>query len=360
MGRKMSKSLGNGIDPLEVVEKYGADALRLSLTAGTAMGNDMRLYDEKVAGARNFVNKLWNAARYCLANLEGWSPPADVRPKGFAGRWILSRLERTIQKVKDAMERFEPGEAIGLITDFIWDEFCDWYIEISKEDLSNPDLREETQSVLWAVLRDSLALLHPFTPFVTEELWSHLPGRKPGKEGSLIIHPYPAPGSYPVDPEAEEQAGSLIEATKAIRNMRAEVNIPTGKKAPATIAADMPSMWENMLPYIQRLAWAEPLEVADGRTFGEVRHALVSVAKGAAIYLPLKGVIDIDKETARLDKAIEDLVKDIERTRSRLTQEDFLSKAPQEIIDAQRKRFDEATAKLETLRARVEMLRRAR
>jgi valyl-tRNA synthetase len=360
LGRKMSKSLGNGIDPLEVVEKYGADALRMSLTAGTAMGNDMRLYDEKVAGARNFVNKLWNAARYCLANLEGWSPPDRVAPKGFAGRWILSRLERTIQEVKDAMERFEPGEAIGLITDFVWNEFCDWYIEISKEDLARDGLREETQSVLWTVLRDSLALLHPFTPFVTEELWSYLPGRKPGKDGSLIVHPYPEPGRYPVDLEAEHKADLLIEATKAIRNMRAEVNIPTGKRAPAIISADEPGIWEAMLPYIQRLAWTEPLTVVDGKGSKEVRQALVSVAKGAAIYLPLQGVIDIDRETARLDKAIGDLARDIERTRSRLSQEDFLSRAPQEIVEAQRKRFLENSAKLETLKARVEMLRRAR
>lgn len=360
LGRKMSKSLGNGIDPLEVVDKYGADALRISLTAGTAMGNDMRLYDEKVAGARNFVNKLWNASRYCLYNLEGLEIPEEVRPKGFAGRWILSRLERTIEAVEDAMNRFEPGEAIGLITDFVWNEFCDWYIEISKEDLARPDLKAETQAVLWSVLRDSLALLHPFTPFVTEELWSYLPGRAPGKEGSLIAHPYPRPNRYPVDEEAEDKASSLIEATKAIRNMRAEVNIPTGKKARAIISADEPGKWESMLSYIGRLAWAEPLELVAGEGSPEVPQALVSAAKGAAIYLPLQGVIDIDKEISRLEKSIDELAKDIERTKTRLSQQDFLSKAPQEIVEAQRKRFEENSAKLETLRSRVDMLSRAR
>ena len=360
LGRKMSKSLGNGIDPLEVVDKYGADALRISLTAGTAMGNDMRLYDEKVAGARNFVNKLWNASRYCLYNLEGLEIPEEVRPKGFAGRWILSRLERTIEAVEDAMNRFEPGEAIGLITDFVWNEFCDLYIEISKEDLARPDLKAETQAVLWSVLRDSLALLHPFTPFVTEELWSYLPGRAPGKEGSLIAHPYPRPNRYPVDEEAEDKASSLIEATKAIRNMRAEVNIPTGKKARAIISADEPGKWESMLSYIGRLAWAEPLELVAGEGSPEVPQALVSAAKGAAIYLPLQGVIDIDKEISRLEKSIDELAKDIERTKTRLSQQDFLSKAPQEIVEAQRKRFEENSAKLETLRSRVDMLSRAR
>lgn len=360
LGRKMSKSSGNGIDPLEVIDKYGADAMRISLTAGTAMGNDMRLFDEKVAGSRNFVNKLWNAARYCLSNLEGFTPPEKVAPKGLAGRWILSRLERTVRGVASAMERFEPGEAIGLITDFIWNEFCDWYIEISKEDLLREDLREETQAVLWTVLRDSLALLHPFTPFVTEELWAYLPGRKPGKEGSLIIHPYPKPDRYPLDPEAEEEAGALIEATKAIRNMRAEVNIPTGRKAPAIIASGEPSLWEKMLPYIQRLAWAEPLTLVDSESVKDVQKALLSVTRGATVYLPLQGVIDIEKETERLEKAMEDLAKDIERTRSRLSQEDFLSRAPQEIVEAQRKRFEDASAKLETLKARVEMLKRMR
>lgn len=358
LGRKMSKSLGNGIDPLEVIDKFGADALRISLIAGTAMGNDMRLYDEKVEGARNFVNKLWNAARFCLANLEDFSPPEKVSPKGFAGRWILSRLERTIRGVNDALENFEPGEAIGLIIDFVWNEFCDWYIEIAKEDMSREELKEETQAVLWTVLRDSLALLHPFIPFVTEELWSYLPGRVPGKEGSLMIHPYPAPGRWELDPEAEEEAQALIEATKALRNMRAEVNIGTGRKAPAIIAAVEPARWEKMIPYIQRLAWAEPVRLGDMEELTDVHKALASVAKGATVYLPLEGVIDIDKEIQRLQKTMGELEKDIERTRARLSQEDFLSKAPKEIVEAQKKRYEESTAKLETLRARIDMLRR--
>ena len=184
LGRKMSKSLGNGIDPLEVIDKYGADALRISLVSGVAMGSDMRFYDEKVEGARNFCNKLWNATRYSLSNLEGWTPPAAAasgsKPKQselstMTARWILSRLERTIETVDDALKRFEPGEAIDTIIDFVWNQFCDWYIEFSKESLANPDTREETQLVLWLVLRQSLALLHPFAPFITEELWSYLP-----------------------------------------------------------------------------------------------------------------------------------------------------------------------------------------
>ncbi len=361
LGRKMSKSLGNGIDPLEVVEKFGADALRLALSTGTAMGNDMRLYDEKLEGARNFCNKLWNAARYCLANLDGLDTSKPVKPERASGRWILSRLERTIETVKGALDRFEPAEAIGAITDFVWNEFCDWYIEISKQELAEPELADETKLVLWATLRDSLALLHPFAPFVSEELWEHLPGREDGPEGSLIVAAYPAPGKYPVDLEAEAEIGSLIDATKAIRNMRAEVNIPTGKKARVVIAADRPEDWQWASKYIQRLSWADPVEIV-GRAEGaeQGRQALASVVTGADIYLPLQGVIDLDKEIARLEKAISDLAKDLLRTEDRLESQEFLSKAPQEIVVSQRKRFLEGKEKVEALKNRAETLRRAR
>ena len=361
LGRKMSKSLGNGIDPLDVVAEYGADALRLSLTTGTAMGNDMRLYDEKVEGARNFCNKLWNATRYVLLNLEGWEIPAKpVEPRSASGRWILSRLERTVEAVREALDRFEPGDAIGFITDFIWNEFCDWYIEISKLDLAESDLADEAKAVLWTVLRESLAMLHPFAPFVTEELWEHLPGRPDGPKGSLIVTQYPQAHAHKIDQEAEDEIEALIEATKAIRNMRAEVNIPTGKKARANIAADDPSRWERRLPYIQRLAWAEPLEVAAREAAGKTSQALTGVIKGAEIYLPLTGVIDLDKEIARLEKAMEDLRADIERTGARLQDPTFLEKAPQQIVAAQRKRFDEETDKVTTLESRVLMLKKAK
>ncbi|MGI6643262.1 MAG: valine--tRNA ligase [Bacillota bacterium] len=360
-GRKMSKSLDNGIDPLEVVDKYGADALRLSLISGTSMGNDMRLYDEKVEGARNFCNKLWNAARYCLLNMEGVDPAKKVRPKGIAGRWILTRLERTVKTVRDALDRFEPGEAIGSIVDFVWNEFCDWYIEISKEDMIDPSLQEETKQVLWTVLRGSLALLHPFAPFISEELWNHLPGRQEGPQGSLVVSAYPEPGTYTLDEEAEEAMETLIEVTKSIRNMRAEVNIPTGKKARAILVAGEPSRWQETSRYIKRLAWAEPVEIVDrDGDRPEYRQALASVAKDIEVYLPLAGLIDLDKEIARLEKALADLQRDLERTQSRLTNDDFLAKAPQEIIAAQQKRYEEGKSKAETLKQRVKMLKGVR
>ncbi len=366
LGRKMSKSLGNGIDPLDVVDRFGADALRLSLTSGTSMGNDMRLYDEKLEGSRNFCNKLWNASRFCLAHLDGLEPPAEAptaSPKTVSGRWILSRLERTIRLVKDSMGRFEPSEALGAITQFIWDEFCDWYIEISKGELADPSVAAETKEVLWRVLRDSLALLHPFAPFVTEELWAHLPGRGPLDDAgrSLIVAPYPVPGKYPVDAEAEAEMNALIAAIKAIRNMRAEVSVPTGKKAKALIVTDRPEEWRTRARHIQRLAWAEPLEVIDkGAEHGQTRQALASAVAGADIYLPLEGVIDLDKEIARLEKTISDLSLEVERAGTRLDSQEFLSKAPQEIVETQRKRFVENKEKVESLSQRADALRRAR
>ncbi len=358
LGRKMSKSLGNGIDPLEVVDKYGADALRLSLVLGTSMGNDMRLYDEKVEGARNFCNKLWNAARYCLVNIDDVAPSPIFVPRGTAGKWILSRLERTVRRVKESLDQFELGDAAGFITEFVWDEFCDWYIEISKQDLLDPDLREETKLVLWAVLREALALLHPFVPFITEELWAHLPAGPEGAKSSLTVHPYPEPDDQRLDANAESDMAELVEAVKAIRNMRAEVNIPTGRKAEVLLAAQDPAKWENRVKYLKKLAWAEPVTIlAPAGDNAKQRQALTAVTKGVQIFLPLAGVVDLDREISRLQKTIADLEKDLERTGARLESPDFLAKAPQEIVESQRKRFEEGKAKAETLKDRVERLK---
>ncbi len=353
-GRTMSKSQGTGIDPLVVTETYGTDALRLSLVTGSAMGNDMRLFPEKIEGARNFCNKLWNASRYCLSNLTGSEAPAAITPKGTAGRWILSRLDKTVQGVRESLDRFEPGDAINLVTSFVWDEFCDWYIEISKRDLGDLALADETRYVLWKVLRDSLALLHPFIPFLTEELWAHLPGRQEGPEGSLAISPYPSPETFPEDREAQGEMEELIETIKTIRNMRAEVNIPTGQKARVILVCSDPSRWQALSPYIQGLAWTDPLEITTGTVQG--RHVLTGVTGEVQIYLPLEGIIDIDKEIERLEKSIGELEKELERAEGRLSNQDFLSKAPQEIIEAQKRKQGELRDKIGLLRKRVQSL----
>ncbi len=377
LGRKMSKSLDNGIDPLDVVSKYGTDALRISLVSGVAMGSDMRFYDEKVEGARNFCNKVWNAARYCLTNLCDWEPhqkwfeaspvagaSLDGRVIGLTSRWILTRLEETIFGVKDALERYEPGEALDLIINFVWSEFCDWYIEFSKEELTNPEAQDETKFVLYYVLRESLALLHPFAPFITEELWSYLPKGKNGSHGnveSIMIAKYPSCGKFTRDDLAQEAIGTLVEAIRGIRNMRAEVNIPTGKKEKVVIFADDASLWEALSPYVKRLAWAEPLEIVSRESGAKrLEKALTTVVKGAEVFLPLAGVIDIEEEITRLEKVARELEKDLDRTEKRLSDEEFLSKAPQDIIEKQRKRQEEASEKLEIIRKRIAMLEEIR
>ncbi len=375
LGRKMSKSLGNGIDPLEVIELFGADALRISLVSGIAMGGDMRFFDEKIEGSRNFCNKLWNAARYCQSNLEDFQPPAssiefeelingsDKDGRGLStltARWILSKLELTIKSVEDALTRYEPGEAVDAIIDFVWNQFCDWYIEFSKHSLANPDTRKETQLVLWTVLRQSVALLHPFAPFVTEELWSYIPKFTESDGQALIISEYPTPGTFKFDEQANDLISSLIEVVKGIRNMRAEVNIPTGKREKAVILADDPELWHRFAPYIERLAWAEPLEILDRKHADaeqkRPKQALASVAKNAEILLPLAGVIDIEKEILRLDKSIGELEKDLERTEKRLSNKQFLSKAPNNIIETHRERHIDNKQKLEALKNRVYIL----
>ncbi len=373
LGRKMSKSLDNGIDPLDIVSKYGTDALRISLVSGVAMGSDMRFYDEKVEGARNFCNKVWNAARYCLTNLYDSEPPEkwfeaspgaseslDERVMRLTSRWILSRLEETIFGVIDALERYEPGEALDLIIDFVWSEFCDWYIEFSKEELANPEAQDETKFVLYYVLKESLALLHPFAPFITEELWSYLPKGKDISQGnvdSIMIAEYPSCGKFTRDDLAQEAVGTLIEAIRGIRNMRAEVNIPTGKKEKVVIFAADTSLWEDLSPYVRRLAWAEPLEIVSKKSgVKRLEKALTTVVKGAEVFLPLAGVIDIEEEIARLEKVAKELEKDLDRTEKRLSDEEFLSKAPQDIIKKQKKRQEEASEKLEIIRKRIAML----
>lgn len=372
LGRKMSKSLGNGIDPLDVVEDYGADALRVSLVSGVSMGSDMRFYDEKIEGARNFCNKLWNAARYCFTNLEGWSPgeiwleggeenvfQLDQNISMPASTWILSQLELTISSVHDSLERYEPGEALDAIIHFIWDDFCDWYIEFSKEELSNSENQEETKFVLYYVLKTSLALLHPFAPFITEELWSYLPKGK--GEDSIMISQYPLPGNFHVDTAAQEDIGALIEVIRGIRNMRAEVNIPTGKREKVIMLVDELKKWEEFAPYIKRLAWADPLEISVKEPdVNPPAKALASVAKGAEVFLPLAGVINIDEEIKRLEKLASEIEEDVLRTEERLSNQDFLTKAPEDIVEKQKKRHQENIEKLETVKKRISMLNQIR
>ena len=301
-GRKMSKSLGNGIDPLEVIEKYGADTLRFMLITGNTPGNDMRFYWERVEGTRNFANKIWNASRFALMNMEGYDKDAELAPYTLADKWILSRLQDTVKDVTGLLERFELGEAGRAIYDFIWSEVCDWYIEIAKPRLYNKEAAAEratAQHVLATVLVSAMKLLHPYMPFITEEIYQCLPH----EAESIMISKWPVADESLVDPEAERGMNAIMDSIKAIRNMRAEVNANPGKKIPAIMLVneDLREVVAHNDSYIKLLGGIDNLELRPLN--GEKpENAMAAVVTGIEVYLPLAGLIDVEKETQRLSK----------------------------------------------------------
>ena len=341
-GRKMSKSLGNGIDPLEVVDKYGADTLRFMLITGNTPGNDMRFYWERVEAARNFANKLWNASRFMLMNLEGFDKNFVPQKEDYtlADRWIMSRYAKTVSQVTDNLEKFELGEAGRAIYDFIWSELCDWYIELAKArlyDKGNERPRRTAQYVLAYVLEHTLRLLHPFMPFITEEIWQHIPHE--GK--SIMVAEWPSDESGKLDEAGELQMTAVMDAIKAVRNMRLEVNAVPGKKSEAVFCITDDSLrqvFEQNSGYLTTLAAAEPVVILPA---GEAKpeNALTAVVNGAEIYLPLKGLIDIEKETVRLQKEIETLEKEIKRASGKLNNAGFTAKAPADVIAKEKEKL---------------------
>ena len=294
-GRKMSKSLGNGIDPLEVIEKYGADTLRFMLITGNTPGNDMRFYWERVEGTRNFANKIWNASRFALMNMEGYDKDAELAPYTLADKWILSRLQDTVKDVTGLLERFELGEAGRAIYDFIWSEVCDWYIEIAKPRLYNKEASAEratAQHVLATVLVSAMKLLHPYMPFITEEIYQCLPH----EAESIMISKWPVADESLVDPEAERGMNAIMDSIKAIRNMRAEVNANPGKKIPAImlVSEDLREVVAHNDSYIKLLGGIDNLELRPLN--GEKpENAMAAVVTGIEVYLPLAGLIDVEK-----------------------------------------------------------------
>lgn len=357
-GRKMSKSLGNGIDPLEVTEKYGADTLRFTLVTGNTPGNDMRFYWERVESSRNFANKIWNASRFMLMNLEGFDPQNKPGELTLADRWILSRYARTVNEVTANLEKFELGEAARQLYEFIWNEFCDWYIELAKSRLYNKEntvARAAAQYVMWYVLENTLKLLHPFMPFITEAIWQHLP-----HEGSSIMTAaWPHEQGELVDAEAEAGMTAIMDTIKAIRNMRAEVNVPPGKKSEVVLlaAADLESLFAANIQYLKTLAAAEPVELRP-LSAAKPDNAMTAVVSGVEIYLPLRGLIDVDKETARLGKEIDGLEKEINRIAGKLENPGFVAKAPPEVIEKERAKEREYQEKRAAILERLEYLSR--
>lgn len=330
LGRKMSKSLGNGIDPLEVIDKYGADALRFTLANGNSPGNDMRYSDKKVEASRNFANKLWNAARFILMNLDGSEEAGLPDELALEDKWVLSLYNDLVKEVTDNLERFELGIAVQKLYDFIWDVFCDWYIELAKIRLQKGG--EPTQCakrVLIYVMSNVLKLLHPFMPFVTEEIWQSLP-----HEGaSIMVSDWPQYSDALNFSAEEEQMNMIMDAVRAIRNRRAEMNVPHSKRAKIYISTSYVDTFRLSGEFMQKLAGASEVEVEDGI---EIDGAVCIVTDAAKIYIPMGDLVDFEAERARLNKELTSAQKQLDGINAKLSNENFVSKAPAPVVEAQR------------------------
>ncbi|MBQ3109699.1 MAG: valine--tRNA ligase [Clostridia bacterium] len=331
-GRKMSKSLGNGVDPLEVIKEYGADALRFTLATGNAPGNDMRYYPERVEASRNFANKIWNAARFVLMNIDIEEISLPDAPK-MEDKWILSRLNSTVKEVTDNLEKFELGIALQKLYDFVWDEFCDWYIELVKPRLYGTDdvSRKNAEKTLCYVLSNFLKLLHPFMPFVTEEIYCSLPV----SDETIVTSSWPTYTDALSFPKEEAEMGAVCEAIKAIRNLRTSMNVPPSRKAAMYIVTKNPSLYEAGSVFFEKLAGAASVEVSDSDAI--VPEGCVNaVAPGATIFMPTGELVDTEKERERLTKEKKRLEGEIARVEKMLSNEGFVSRAPQKLIDEEK------------------------
>ena len=329
-GRKMSKSLGNGIDPVDVINQYGADALRFTLVTGNSPGNDARYSDEKVAASRNFANKIWNAARFIHMNIDGHNVPCALpETLTLEDQWIVSRFNTVTKEVTENLDKFELGMAVSKLYDFIWDDFCDWYIELAKRPLTGGDeaAAQNTRQVLVWVLTNTLALLHPFMPFVTEEIWQSLPHQ--GE--ALIVAPWPEYEEGRAFPQAEAEMKKVMELITAVRTRRSEMNVPPSKKAHLAIEAADTAAFEAEKEAIARLAYCSGVEVAQSVPQAEGSVTVVTAACRA--YLPMDDLVDKKAETARLTKELEGAKKQLATAEAKLQNEKFISKAPQNVID---------------------------
>ena len=358
-GRKMSKSLGNGVDPMEVIEQYGADALRWFLANGSAPGQDVRYSTDKMDAAWNFINKIWNASRYALMNVGDLTvDQVDITgEKTLADKWILTRLNQTIGKVTELFEKFEFGEAGRLLYRFIWDDFCDWYIEMSKETLAGDDeaAKLTTRSILVYVLDNTLRLLHPIMPFVTEEIWQSVP--HVGE--SLVVATYPTVHPEQMDEKAAEEMEFLMDFIRSVRTVRNEMNTPLSKPiniiAKVSDAAHYAILKENE-SYIAR--FSNPEEFVYGEDVEAPSDAVTSVITGAEIYLPLAGLINIEDEIARLEKEAEKLQQEVDRVEKKLSNEKFVAKAPAAVVEAERAKGADYLAQREAVLERIATLKK--
>ena len=338
-GRKMSKSLGNGIDPLEMISKYGCDALRMNMITGNSPGNDMRFYVERCEAMRNFANKLWNASRYVLMNLREDFVPQLPKELEIADKWVLSKLNTLIAEVTDNMERYELGIAVQKIYDFIWDTYCDWYIELTKARLYSEDASRKNTAlqVLVYVLDQTLRLLHPFMPFITEEIWQSLPQR----QTALIVAQWPVASEELNFATEEAHMESVMNAIRAIRNRRAEMNVPPSKKATLYVLTSTPQVFAQGAGFIQRLAYADKVELLEKEP--ENLNGLVTCATAdAKLYIPMGQLVDIAKEQERIGKELEKARKNLASLNGKLSNENFISRAPEAVVNAEREKAKKA------------------
>jgi valyl-tRNA synthetase len=357
-GRKMSKSLGNGVDPMEVIDKYGADSLRYVLATGVSPGQDLRFSFEKVEATWNFANKIWNASRFALMNMDGLTyEEIDFSgEKSVADKWILTRLNETIESVTELAEKYEFGEVGRYLYNFIWDDFCDWYIEMAKLPLYGEDeqAKKTTRSILAYVLDQTMRLLHPFMPFLTEEIWQHLPHN--GK--SITVAAWPITKAEHQFDEASADMKLLVELIRSVRNIRNEVNTPMSKQIELyikTSSEEIAGRLDSNRHYIERFTNPSTLEI--GTEVKSINKAMTAVISGAELILPLEGLINIEEEIARMEKELAKLDKEVERVQKKLANEGFMKKAPEHVIEEERAKEQDYVSKREAVQNRINELK---
>ena len=356
-GRKMSKSLGNGVNPEEMIDRYGADALRMALVLGSAPGNDIRFSEEKVEAAMHFANKVYNAVRFVLMNRGGAEigTSDELHP---SDTWIRVKLNAAIEAVSVAIDRYEFGEAARAIYDFFWDEFCDWYIELAKIRLrsEHPGERQSAQDTLLYVAKAALSLLHPFMPFVTEELWQALSDED---WGSIMVSPWPTKGEVPLGPGAWT-VERFIGLMRTVRNLRAELNLPPQQTIQLEVLADNPEIlaaWRQMAPELQTLGRVDRLNIELGGKRERPGRAIAGITEGGLVFIPLEGVVDLERERERLEKTATAIKAELARVNARLSDKKFVERAPQDIVQEAQSRMHELEARLGRVDERIDDLK---
>lgn len=344
-GRKMSKSLGNGIDPLDIIDKYGCDALRFNLVTGNSPGNDMRFFTERCEAMRNFANKIWNASRFVMMNLtiDKCELPDKLETED---KWILSKLNSVIKEVNENMDSYELGVAAQKVSDFIWDSYCDWYIELTKPRLNgdDEDSKRNAQKVLLYVLSEILKLLHPFMPYISEEIWQAIPH----DGGMLISESFPEYSEKLSFPQDEQDFETLMDAIKAIRSRRAEMNVPPSRKAHLIVVTDKKEIFENGKAFLMKLAYAGEVSVTD-KAPSDVEGMVSVVTDKATMLMPMADLVDLEKERERIKKELAKAQKEYDGQMAKLSNESFLAKAPEKVVEAEKERTSKAKALIDNL-----------